>query len=203
MAFLLFAYMKQSLKLRIDRGQYRLANLTNKINDLQDQISIMTQAKDASENMSKQVIGNITAAGSSLFQGVLNTAQNNYYGENAKYMDLQNRKNNGEAITQEQLDLQKGAVEAANTTLMNTNWQVQQETNAFQSRVVAMNAGVNSIFAAQTKAQLDYLQHEETTMDQEKAQLESQLKAWQSQYDSYEKAEDSAAKDLAPKFGLS
>ncbi|MEI8129804.1 MAG: hypothetical protein WCG95_09350, partial [bacterium] len=74
---------------------------------------------------------------------------------------------------------------------------VKQQTILFQSNTF------NSIFDAANKAQLTQLNAMDTQISQQMASLESQLKPLNNELQNVEKAEDEAAKQIAPKFGLS
>ncbi len=61
----------------------------------------------------------------------------------------------------------------------------------------------NSIFDQVNKVQLTQLNAIDTQISQQMASLESQLKPLNNELQNVEKAEDEAAKQIAPKFGLS
>ncbi len=62
---------------------------------------------------------------------------------------------------------------------------------------------LNSIFDQVNKVQLTQLNAMDTKISQQMASLESQLKPLNYELQNVEKAEDEAAKQIAPKFGLS
>ena len=75
--------------------------------------------------------------------------------------------------------------------------------NAQLQAIQYKSNNVNSIFDQVNKVQLTQLNAIDTQISQQMASLESQLKPLNNELQNVEKAEDEAAKQIAPKFGLS
>lgn len=80
---------------------------------------------------------------------------------------------------------------------------VMQEMNKAQMQTMFGSNIVNSIFETASKAQLAQLNAEDKQIEGEKSNLESQLSLWAAELKKVEEGEDQAAKQAAPKFGLS
>jgi len=80
---------------------------------------------------------------------------------------------------------------------------VYQDMQFKQYEIMQISSLSNSIFEAASQAQMNILKATESQMDQETANLESQLKLMREELTSVEKGETEAAKSEAPKFGLS
>lgn len=89
------------------------------------------------------------------------------------------------------------AIEGVNQAAVMMQMQAKQQAMMFQSNTL------NSVFDAVSKAQLKQLHNEDTSISQQMASLESQLKVETAELANVEKSEDEAAKSTAPKFGLS
>ena len=77
------------------------------------------------------------------------------------------------------------------------------ETFRKQQYDIMMQSNVaNSIFETVSKAQLSQLNAEDKQIEAEKTNLESQLKLFGEELKSVEQGEDAAAKQMAPKFGI-
>lgn len=80
---------------------------------------------------------------------------------------------------------------------------IQQEYQNKQYQAAMMSNMCNSVFEAASQAQMAQLNAENKRIDLEKNNLESQLKLLDGELKAVEQGEDAAAKQCAPKFGLS
>lgn len=182
MGFLIFAYMKQKTRRDIDRKQYQLTLIANKLTTLQDQISIMQQNNNSMKTIWDNYTKTQQSAISAKYQIPLNDTN--------KQID-EARKNNDTA-----------KVDALTKQLQtDTNYNAQNIQNEYNS-ILLQNQAATSIFQALDEANLSSLQRQEVQMSSEKESMESQLKILNQQYEAYEKGETEEAKKAAPNFGL-
>lgn len=204
MAFLIFAFMKQSLIKRIDQKQFHLSCITNEYDRTQEQISIMQQNQATLKGFSDQTFSSLSGSFNSIFQtrldaskstvASLNTDLQKIMADTTTYKtdtDRQTAIHNKEEEIKKEMEKQQEA----------SNQMINQYQTAQSAIATAKNA-VDSLYTAQDDMTLQFLNAKESRLNQEKAADESSLKILIAEKESYEKAEDQAAKDAAPKFGL-
>lgn len=206
MGFLIFAYRKLTLRRKINQDQYRQMQLSQEQQQIQSEISIMQQGIAAKQDMTKQILSNISD-GAYSGQQMWMLGQNNA-ATNAKlqYMETARKYEaaNPGKDAKDDPDVKKAwenfqrVQNGVNSAQMTSMWQA----NVFQNQMMATNQIVNSIFNAKDEGTMKALKSRDTRISQEMASLESQLKLENAEYDSVEKAESEEAKKSAPKFGL-
>ena len=155
---------------------FRKLSLKRQINDKNFRLMMLS-------NDLQKITSNISTV-----QQAMSTAQNTMNAfTNNSIMKMQQEYLNPDGTTKSGID---------RTSLYN-EMNVKQQTILFQSNTF------NSIFDAANKAQLTQLNAMDTQISQQMASLESQLKPLNNELQNVEKAEDEAAKQIAPKFGLS
>lgn len=182
MGFLIFAYMKQVTRRAIDRKQFQLTLIANKLTTLQDQISVMQQNQNILKTNWDNYKNLETASATSVFQ----INQNNLQAQ----INAANEKGN------------KDEAEKLSTQLQNNANSTYQDMQRKLAEIALKNQAATSIFEALDKANLESLNRQETQLSSEKESMESQLKILNQQYESYEKGETEEAKKSAPNFGL-
>jgi len=201
MGFLLFAFMKLSLKRTINHKEFRLSRVLNKINNLQEQTSIMAQAKSSAQSALTMFFQSNNMMANNMYQQKTYELQSGYAKEKDVYAKVY--KDNKE-------DANVDAVKEARKTLetVQTNAQLNYQSLFADFQKVQMGNQMSqqlmsSIFTSSDQMQQSTLHAQETQLTTEKDGLESELKGLNAQYDSYKQSEDKAAKDLAPNFGTS
>lgn len=182
MGFLIFAFMKQNIRRQIDRKQFQLTLISNKLTQMQDQIADMQQHK----NSILATADDLATAGSSLAAACYKDA----YDKNQK---------EAESILQTKPDYDKKALQA---DIAEKNKAAADDYQAQLAVIATAKKATNSIFELTDNIQLSALNRQESQMSSEKESLESQLKLLNGQYDSYEKGETEEAKKATPNFGL-
>ena len=178
MGFLIFAYRKLFL--------------TRKMNDLSFKSMLLSQKKQQITSQIAQVQENISNAktmtnmmGSIASSGINNSVMSEYYEKDPK----------GSMVLKKEFT-DKGL--NANTIQA----QITQDINTRQQAIMFTNAACGSIFDAVDKTQLAALNAEDTHIEMQIKNIESQSIQLKPELESVEKAEADAAKSSAPKFGL-
>lgn len=200
MGFLIFAFRKLTLKKRINQMQFRQTLLSTAQQKIQNQISIMQQAKTSSENALQMVMQGSGNMAQNLFKSEMSSSTNLYYEKSKAYANILKANGNDETHVEvmkakAELDSAKNAGEAKYQTAFAT----YQTTMA---GLAATNNVINSIFSASEQSELNYLHQRDTALTQEMTSNESQLKLLSAEYTEVEKGEDQEAKNTAPKFGM-
>ena len=196
MGFLIFAFRKLSLRREISQKEYRLMSISTIQNRIQDQISVIEQAKAAMQGAWNTSMNAISTMGSSIFSNGLMDKQQSFMDLNISYLDA---KSNGDTVLadslrKQMLDAQKAAMGEQATN--------QKEYQIFQQGLMLANQAQNTIFSLVDQAELASLNQQDQQYSLEKENLESQLKKLNAEYESVEKAETQAAKQAAPNLGL-
>lgn len=201
MGFLIFAYRKLSLKRKINQDQYRQIELQSEQMQIQSQISIMQQATAASQDAAQQMMGNL----SNMFYSGYQTS---LFGSNMALQaaDQNYKKALSDAKGNQDADSVKAAakdLESAQKMYSGNQMGGMFAMQQFQSGMMGLNQQINSVFAAKEKGEMQALKQKDTRISQQIAQLETQLKMENQEYDNVVKAEDEEIKKSTPKFGLS
>jgi len=165
MGFLIFAYRKLFLKRKIDDIGYRQLVLSQKQQQMTEQVGVMQQAMAAGKNL-------LSVFSNGSLTNIQNDIMKQYY-KDGKFIGSDDDK-----------------------------LKIQNEVMQKQYAVMATNSACNSIFEAANTAMMAPLNAEGTQISMEMANNESQLKLLNAELESVEKAEDTAAKQCTPKFGL-
>lgn len=190
MGFLLFLAGTLDAKRQINRKSYELMCVTSRLKSIQSNINMIKQTQGSLENSWSSITGNASTAALSLFQMSTNSNQT----ELNKVMEQYKKDPNSDAA--------KIAIKQATDNMNNANVAAQ---NVYQTSLAAIGAvkqGVNSVFEASNKLQLEYLANEESQIDNQKVSLEAELTVLNEEYQNDKKAMQAAAKDVAPTFGL-
>ncbi len=200
MGFLLFAFRKLSLKRTISQKEFRQVTIANRITDLQEQQSIMAQAKTSAQNALSMFFRANGMMADNLYQSNvmgLSSSYNNAQAEYQKVLNDNNNDRNQDAVTAAEDKMKSIQLEAQEKyQSLFTDYQKSQNGLAMSQQVM------NSIFTSSDKLEQENLHLQETQLEQENTSLETQLKLLREQLAGVEKGEDQAAKDVAPKFGL-
>lgn len=204
MGVLIFAYRKLSLKRKINQDEYRQMQLSMDKQMVTSQISLMQQSMADKQDLAQQMLGNVSNifySGAQMQTGMAR-ASVQYADQNlAQAMEAAKKKGGDPSKDQDVINAQK-ALSAAQGSMMDTQMGSMQAFNMFQTRMLAANQEMNSVFAAKDKGAMQGLKSKENRIDTEMKGLESVLAEERAEYQSVEKAESEAAKDAAPKFGL-
>lgn len=203
MGVLIFAYRKLSLKRKINQDEFRQMQLSMDKQQVTSQISLMQQSMADKQDMAQQMMGNISNifySGAQMQTGMARAGVQ--YAEQNLAKAMENAKKNGGDPNKDQgvIDAQK-ALGAAQGSMTDTQMGSMQAMNIFQTRMLAANQEMNSIFAAKDKGALQGLKSKENRIDTEMKGLESLLAEERAEYQSVEKQEGEEAKESAPKFG--
>lgn len=185
MGFLIFAYMKQKTRRDIDRKQYQLTLIANKLTTIQDQISMMQQNKNSIQSIWDSYANLEKSAIAAKYQLPLDD-MNKLLTDAKKGTDANS----------------KATVDALTKQLQDSSTTAYQNIQSDYQMLALKNNLATSLFTAYDEANLASLQRQETQMSSEKESYESQLKILNQQYESYEKGETEEAKKSAPNFGL-
>lgn len=198
MGFLIFAYRKLSLKRQINQKQFRQMQLSSMQKQVQEQMSIMEQAKSQMQDSANNLFSTLSNSTNCLFQAKMAASQSDY---NSLYTQYQNdvaQKKGSDVIQQ---DLAK--LEAAKTASDNQQKALAAEQALASAPLLAAKQAASNIFNTMDQAELQILHQKDQRYEEEIASLDSQLKTMNAELDSVEKAESDAAKKSAPTFGLS
>lgn len=198
MGFLIFAFRKLTLKREINQKEYALTILSQRQQRIQDQMSVMQQVKSNTQSAWQMISNSSANTAASVFQASIQGSQQKAADATKAWTDAQ-----ANGASADQVSQLKAKADAANAELTSQNNKAFITYQASQSAMVAANGVVNSVFSATDESDLAYLHTQDQQYEQQKASLESQLKVERAELESVEKAEDNAAKDVAPKFGLS
>lgn len=199
MAFLLFAFMKLSVKRRINQKEFRLTNIMNKINNMQEQQSIMAQAKTASQNALSMFYQSNNMLANNTYQQSIFGLQSEF----GKYQDNYNK-----VLKEHKNDKSHEDVTRVYDEMMTAQTKAQGQYQSLMADFQKVQMGnqmaqqmMSSIFTNADQMQSASIHAQETLLTTEKDSLESELKLLNGQYDSYKQQEEKAAKDMAPNFG--
>lgn len=202
MGFLIFAYRKLCLKQTINRKSFRLMQLGVEQQRIQNQMSIMQQAKSTVQDTWALASNSINSVSGNIYQASINAANADASAASNKYEKIHNDFINGK-VTKSSDDSARADMERAQADSEKKVKALFAAQQATQSASMIANHVVNSVFAETEKAQSNMLHLQDQRIDSEKTALESQLKVLNYELDSVSKAEDNAAKQVAPTFGLS
>ena len=197
MGFLIFAFRKLTLRQDINRKQFRLMGLSTDLQRIQQQASVLQQAQGMMQDAWGVVSGSISNASQSLFQLDQSASQMQLNKAQSEYNNAI-KCGDAKALEAAKLSYEKAMNDSKNQQVLALGLQ-----GGVQAANLAVNQAVNSVFDAATKYQLQTLHLKEQRITAEKNSLESQVKLETAELSEVEKAEDQAAKDSAPKFGLS
>lgn len=197
MGFLIFAYRKLALKRQINQKQFRQMQLSSMQKQVQDQMSIMEQAKSQMQDSMNNMFNNISSNTTSLFQAKAAASQSDYSSLYAQYQKDTAAGNTAAAND----DLKK--LEAAKYASDNQQKAIAAEQTLAMAPILAAKQAMSSISNTIDQAELQMLHQKDQRYEEEIASLDSQLKTMNAELDSVEKAETDAAKKSAPTFGLS
>lgn len=198
---LLASYMKANTKLQIDRKQYQLTCITIQQQRVEDQISDLTKADDMARSAWESIKSSMKSISSSVFTATTSFTTQNVLDKSSAYTtalsDAKGNENDPKVLAakKEMLDAQSAS--------QNTNIAAAATQQASQAGFAIFDNSVRSVFDASSDAQRECLSRQDKAFDGEKANIETQLKSLNAQYDSYEKLEDADAKKMAPNFGIS
>jgi hypothetical protein len=207
MGFLIFAYRKLTLKRSLNKHEFEQIQFSMQKQQISDQISVMQQSNADKQDMSQQMMANISNMGYAKIQSSVWMSQQGVAAAQGNFdQAVKTAKEGGAGVdiskdksvldAKDQLDL---AQKAAAGNQMNTMMAFQQ----FQSGMMAMNQQINSVFAAKEKGEMAALKSKENRLDLQMKSLESLIASERAEFQSVEKAESEEAKESAPKFGLS
>lgn len=199
MGGLIFAYRKLSLKRQINQDQFRLGMLQIDKTAVTRQIGDLQQAIAQKQDMSQQMMSNISNIFYSGAQMQMNYANQNAQGAEYAYrqaLDKYKDEKHPDVVAA------RNAYEAAKQQSVTTQGNSMMFFNQFQNQMLGLNQQVNSIFAAKEKGSMQALKTRENRIDTEMASLTSVLAQEKADLDSVEKAEGEEAKNSAPKYGL-
>lgn len=199
MGFLIFAFRKLTLRKNIDRKQFSLMSVSMKLQKIQDQVSIMQQAKTSTQNALQMMTQSAASMAGSLFQTEMSGAQNTYSEKTKAYTEALKAANNDDSA--DAVVAAKDEVEKAKDAATEKYQSCFSKYQASQQSLMVANNVINSVFAASDESELRCLNTKDTALSQEKASLESSLSLLNAEYTSVEKQEDQEAKNAAPKFG--
>lgn len=200
MGFLIFAFRKLSLKQEINRKQFRLTTLCMEQQRVQNEMGVLQQAKGMMQDAWGMISSSISQTSNSLFQVQGSAGQLAKSQALDEYNSVVN-KNGGKETPEVKLAYQKYLAACDQATKQ--QMAAVGVMTGVQGANLAVNHAVNSIFDAASDYEMKMLQMKDQRISGEKTSLESQLKTMEAELQSVEKAEDQAAKDSAPKFGLS
>lgn len=199
MAFLLFAFMKSSLRQRIDHKEFRLTQIMNKINNMQEQQSIMAQAKTASQSALSMFYQSNNMLANNAYQQSIFGLQSGF----GKYQEEYSK-----ALKDNNNDTANAAVVKSHDAMITAQTNAQAKYQELMADFQKVQMGnqmsqqlMSSIFTSADQMQATSIHAQETQLTTEKDSLESELKLLNGQYDSYKQQEEKAAKDMAPNFG--
>lgn len=204
MGVLIFAYRKLSLKRQLNQDSYRLEMLTMEKNSVTRQIGLMQQSMADKQDMAQQMMGNISNifyAGTQMQTGMARAGVQ--YAEQNVAQAMEKARKSGVDPSKDQgvLDAQK-ALGAAQSSMSETQMGSMQAFNIFQTRMLAANQEMNSVFMAKDKGAMQGLKSKENRLDTEMANLTSVITQEKAELQAVEKEEGEEAKNSAPKFGL-
>lgn len=175
MGFLIFAYRKLFLTRKINDLGFQSMLLSQKRQQITAQISNIEQSMASAKNM----INIFTSTSIAYKQSQ----------DMSKYYEyVQDPRNPNSKILKP-----KDGVAAEN---------MMYTTQAANAEIMAAGNICNSVFDAISTAQLNALHAEDSQMELQSKNIESQLKLLNEEVQGVEKAESEAAKSEAPKFGL-
>lgn len=177
MGFLLYAARKLQLKQQINNLNFRAMTLSQEQQTITKQIADFQQAMNNTKNYINIFGQNLQNA--AMFQAITDAT--------------------GQTVTTAEQAMQLVYSSDAGTADKAKNAMALQQTN---TGVAAATNVVNSVFDAVNKAQLAQLQAKDSEISLEKESIESQTMLLQEEYKSVKQAEQDAAKDTAPTFGL-
>lgn len=210
MGFLIFAFRKLTLKRKINQDEYRSMQLSQELQQVQSQMSIMQQAQAAKQDMVQQGMAAISNSFYASCQNSLFGSNQNVAGLTEKYQQaVKDASDNGKITDTNKINedanviAAKSELEAAQKEQSGKQYDMMFKMNAFQNGMLQANGAINSIFNTVDKGQMEALHQRDNRITLEMKNLESLLALEKAEYSSVEKAEGEAAKDTAPKFGLS
>ena len=201
MGFLLFAFMKLSLKRTINHKEFRLSQVLNKINNLQEQTSIMAQAKSSAQSALTMFFQSNNMMANNMYQQKTFELQSGYAKEQEAYTKAYN--DNGKDVNNQTVKDAQAVLTTAQTNAQMYYQSLFADFQKVQSANQMSQQLMSSIFTSSDQMQQSTLHAQETQLTTEKDGIESELKGLNAQYDSYKQSEEKAAKDLAPNFGTS
>lgn len=193
MGFLIFAFRKLALRQSINQKSYQQMCLSTQQQRIQDQISIMKQTQSTMKEAWSTISGSMSSSVSDIFGNKVDTSRKAFDKATQDYADI---KKSG---SQSEIDAAKSKVDAANAQYIDA----YDSFNFANTKIAARTQTLNSVFAAQEDIELASLNRKDQKYDLELKSLDSSLKLLNAEYDGVEKAESDAAKNSAPKFGLS
>lgn len=200
MGFLIFAFRKLSLRRQITQKQSRQMTLNMKLQQIQNQIGVMQQAKASSQNALQMMMQNTGSMNESLFQNQVAGYRLGYYQLEKKYQEEFAKSGNVETAQTQKI---KNALNEYSTE---ATIQQQKAIFDFQSKqqaLVATGQAFNSIFQSSDQADMNYLQQVNLQLQQEADINNSQIKLLSQELEEVSTAEDKSAKDSVAKFGYS
>lgn len=204
MGVLIFAYRKLSLKRQLNQDSYRLEMLTMEKNSVTRQIGLMQQSMADKQDMAQQMMGNISNifyAGTQMQTGMARAGVQYAEQNVAQAMEKARKSGVDPSKDKDVLDAQK-ALGAAQSSMSETQMGSMQAFNIFQTRMLAANQEMNSVFMAKDKGAMQGLKSKENRLDTEMANLTSVITQEKAELQAVEKEEGEEAKNSAPKFGL-
>lgn len=197
MGFLIFAYRKLTLKRQINQKQFRQMQLSSMQTQIQEQMSIMQQAKSQMQDATNTMFSNIQNNTTSLFQAKMASSQTDY---SSLYTQYQNDTAAGKSDAAK-ADLVK--LEAAKDESDNQQKAIAAQQTLAMAPILAAKQAFSTMTNAMDQAEMQILHQKDQSYEEEISSLDSQLKSLNAELDSVEKAETDAAKKSAPTFGLS
>lgn len=209
MGFLLFAYRKLSLKRQINQKTYHQMLLANQQKSINAQKAAMEQAKAAMQSAWTTISSSLSDSTNTIFQsqveGYSNSVQSatkNYRAVYDEALAAHKGDTRYDVNTDTKVLEAKAAVDNAREANIANSQKAYYAMQAAQQGLVFTNQMVNSVFAAADKGKLAMIQAQDQRIELDMAQTDSELKLLQAELEKVEKAEDQAAKDTAPSFGL-
>lgn len=199
MGLLLAIYRKLSLRRKIDQGQYRLMQISSRLQRLESQIGDMQQAKTRAQSVWDMAIGNVTNMTDSIFQSKMATIGQ---GDPALFKQMQDAIANKDKDPAAATAATNAYEQSANQASQNS-YKLAAAYNIFQQQTAMARSTMQNMLDKADESTLQQLHQEDTSLDQQKTSLEAQLASWNAEYESVGKLVESEAKEAAPKFGLS
>lgn len=197
---LLASFMKANTRMQIDRKNYQLTCATIQHNRIQEQIQELSQTDDMMRSSWESIKANLSSIGASVFTATTSFTVQAFTEKQTAYQ---------KALSDAKGDENNQTVKNAKADMLSAQEQAKSVSETAMAARQAGQAGLDlasqsfsSVFDASNKAQQAYLHSQDKSYDLEKANLETQLKDLNAQYDSYEKLEDADAKKTAPNFGI-
>lgn len=200
MGVLIFAFRKLFLIRRLNQLNARNMQLSQTRQRVTDQIGVWQRTKAAAQSAYSMMLQNTATQNSSIFQSTLNSYSGYVFTKSDELKAAREAAGN---------DPNNNIVQNAQRTLDEAKEQAQRmgmaltaQYNGAQQQLAMQQNQMNQQIEASDNGELQALQMKDAQIDEEMAANESVEKQLNYELEEVKKAEDSAAKNGAPNFGL-